>query len=148
MHRFFQDTIHPAMHDCSDNNGCPAEEMNFVFDGMSFNENVATHKWENFELLSNQLCQVKSETLDCTIVILCNAEDGLFTNATGVQEYFRNFTTLDIVLNVLHGHSQWTEYRMTDVLAAIDDISNDQVLDNPSHCLVADWIRISLCKEQ
>jgi hypothetical protein len=112
------------------------------------NDNIATHRWENLQLLPNKLLQIKAETLDCTVVNLCNSQDGFFANAAGVKEYFRDFTMVDIALITLQGHDKWAEYSMAEILVAIDNVGTGNVFDTPCHRIVEDWIKLSPCKEQ
>lgn len=148
MYKFFQDYVHPTMHDCEDYIGCPAEEVDIILNGMSSNDNMATRKRVDLGRLRDKLNKLETEQPDCAIAILCSSEDGLFTNAVGIQEYFREFRMLDIVFVVLKGHRQWNEYRLRDVLKAIEDVGNGHAGDTPSHHLVRDWVQISMQKEK
>ena len=84
-----------------------------------------------------------------TVIVIFSSEDGMFTNAEGVKNFFTDYALqLDIILVMHLGYDDWKHYRMNDILEAIRDIEGKTYRSTPSHDLVFDWVTISLDKEQ
>jgi hypothetical protein len=149
LYQFFQIRIHPTLHNCMAGD-CQAEYVPLTFIEMSSNTDMSTSRRKDLEELRQILKRYDREpnANSQEVAILCSNEDGLFTNAEGVAEFFSKFDHIQIVLYIFLGGDKWERYDMADLLAAIADFrAKDYAKLTPSHQLLLRWVGISLDKE-
>ena len=149
LFQFFQVRIHPTLH-VYKTGSCQVEFVSLTFNMMSSNTDMSTSRRKDLEELRRTLTKLDREpSADSQeVAILCSNDDGLFTNAEGVAEFFSKFKRITIVLYIFLGGAKWEKSGMNDLTAAIADFrAKDYTNLTPSHHLLLKWVGISINKE-